>query len=131
MQESDQPSSLGDLAKAARRLGFDLVPAKLTMVELANLGVPAVILFEEMDVGRGRFHLLVALSSSHVHLVNGQFMVRGEIMTIDRFRRSWTGFALVPRQDPGWSRRILVVMTAAFLAGALVWISGRKLKEAI
>jgi hypothetical protein len=120
-----EQANLGGLAEAASRLGFALVPAKLTVAELASLGSPTVILFEETDLGRGRFHLLVGLSSSQAYLVDGGFIRHGEQMPIDRFRRGWTGFALVPRSASPWPGRVLGMAAGAVLAGTAGWLARR------
>lgn len=116
-------ASLSGLAKAARRLGFPLLPAKLNMAELSTLSSPTVILFEEKEVGRGRFHLLVKLFPSQAHLVDGGFITRGELMPIDRFRRGWTGFALVPRSASPVAGTLARLVLGVVTAVAAVWLA--------
>lgn len=119
-----EKASLAGLATAARQLGFTLVPTKLTVAEVARLPSPTLILWEDAQIGRGRFHLLLGLSASKAYVVEGEFINRPEEMPIDRFRRGWTGFALVHRAGAGWSRR-LVGITAGTLALATVWLACR------
>lgn len=121
-----EQASLSGLAQAARRLGFVLVPAKLTVAELDNLRLPTVILFEETEFGRGRFHLLVELLPSEAGLVDGAFITLSiERMSIDRFRRGWTGFALVPQLTSQWPRRVFLMASGALLAGTGIWLARR------
>jgi hypothetical protein len=122
-------ASLGALARAARRLGLELAPTKLTFAELSALRSPVVILFEESEVGRGGFHLLVELTPSQAHLVEGSLIARGEWMPIDRFRRGWTGFALVPvPRSPWWGLGLGTVLGAATAVSAgCAWSGARRL----
>ena len=121
-----EQASLGGLAQTARRLGFALVPAKLTVAELDNLRLPTVILFEETEFGRGRFHLLVELSPSEAGLVDGAFITLSfKRMPIDRFRRGWTGFALVPQLASPWPGRVFLMASGALLAGTGIWLARR------
>src|SRR5205807_5686605 len=98
--------SLGGLANVARRLGFPMVPIKTTTAELAKLPSPAVVLSEESGTGTGRFHLLLGFSSSTAHFVDGTYITRNHVeMTIDQFKREWTGFALIPQERSPWPAR--------------------------
>jgi hypothetical protein len=122
---ADWPS-LGALAQAARRLGFDLVPVKLNMTELSSLRSPVVILFEDAELGHGRFHLLLGFSPSTAHLVDGKLITRYEIdMPMDQFRRGWTGLALVSRSNASWQGRWIGVTIGGIVAGAIVWLACR------
>jgi hypothetical protein len=120
-----EQASLGGLAKAARRLGFPLVPAKLTVAELSNLRSTAVILFEDAGLGCGRFHLFLGFSPSGVHLVDGGLITRSGRMPLDRFRRGWTGFALVPQSPSPWPGRWLGVIVGGVVAGMAAWLVRR------
>jgi hypothetical protein len=116
-------ANLSGLAQAARRLGFALVPAKLSVAELACLASPTVILFEETELGQGRFHLLVEVSPTQVSLVDGGIVTRGERMSIDRFRRSWTGFALVSQAASPWPGRVLGLAAGAVTVAVAGWLA--------
>jgi len=120
--------SLGTIAQAAKRLGFGLVPVELTMAELASRNSPTIMLFEEAELGHGRFHLLLGFSSTKAVLVKGEFVTRFE-MPIDQFRRGWTGFALVPPLRSPWPGRFLGVMLGAMTAGTAVWCVRRSARR--
>lgn len=120
-------ASLAELAEAARRLGFHLVPVKQTVVELSSdRRSPMVILFEEASPGEGRFHVLLAFSQKmeKVLLIHGEFITRIE-MPIDRFRRGWTGFALMPQSVSPWPKRVLGMIAGAVLAWSATWLARR------
>jgi hypothetical protein len=122
--------SLADLAKAANRLGFNLVPAKLTVADLSKLRVPPVIIFEEAGAGSGRFDLLLSFFEDQAHLIDGRFMTCHETIPIDRFRRGWTGLALVPGSAPPWTGRCLGIALGGVVAGTTLWLAGRLTRRA-
>ena len=126
---SAEQASLGGLAQAARRLGFALVSAKMTVAELSNLRSPVVVLLEDAELGHGRFHLLLGFSASKVHLVDGGFNTRFGMMPIDRFRHGWTGFALVPRSASFWPGRAFGTALGAVTVGVAVWFARRAGRE--
>jgi hypothetical protein len=122
-------ASLDGLARISRRLGFELVPAKLTVAELASLGSPTVILFDEPGLDGGRFHLLLGLSRDHADLVDGTLITRRPLtISLDQFRRGWTGFALVARSRSPWPGRGLGASIGA-LAVAGVWLTRRSARR--
>lgn len=122
---STEQGSMARLAEAARRLGFDLVPAKLTVSDLSKLRTPPMVLFEEAGAGSGRFDLLLGFSEGEAHLIDGRFITRHGRMPIDRFRRAWTGFALVPGPVSPWPGRWLGVAVGSLIGGTAVWLAGR------
>lgn len=120
-----EQASMAGLAEAARRLGFGLVSAKLTVSDLSKLRTPPVVLFEEAGAGSGRFDLLLGFSEGEAHLIDGRFITRHGRMPIDRFRRGWTGFALVPGSVSPWPRRWLGVAIGSVIGATTVWLAGR------
>jgi hypothetical protein len=117
-----QPT-LASLAQAARRLRYHLVPVKMTAAEVFDLRFPTIILFEEKGIGNGRFHLLLGCTATLVHLVGGEFITRYQLhMSKDRFRRGWTGYALVPSSPSHWPGRILGIAGGALMVMGIHWL---------
>lgn len=115
-------ASLAGLAEAAKRLGFVLVPTKLSISELTRLRSPVITLFEEAELGRGRFHFVIGFSQTKAHLIDGNFITRYE-MPIDQFRRVWTGFAVIPQPASPWPRRALGTAIGAMLVCLATWLA--------
>lgn len=117
-----QPT-LASLVQAAGRVGYHLVPVKMTAAEVFDLRFPAIIHFEEKGVDNGRFHLLLGSTATMVHLVNGEFITRYRLrMSKDRFRRGWTGYALVPASPSHWPGRILGMAGGALMILGIHWL---------
>jgi ABC-type bacteriocin/lantibiotic exporter with double-glycine peptidase domain len=123
-------TSMAELGEAARHLGFNLVPARLTMGELSKMGAPTLVFMEEAGIGSGRFDLLLGFSEGEAHMIDGTFMTCHGTMPIDRFRRGWTGFALVRELSSPWRRRWLGVAFGAVLGAAATWLANRVTRQA-
>ena len=127
---SPEQGNLASLAQAAKRLGFDLVPVKMAAAELFEVRSPTIILFEELGIDSGRFHLLLGSSATMVHLVNGMYITRYRLlMSKDEFRRGWTGFALVPRSPPHWPGRVLGIVGGAVMAAGIHSLVARRARR--
>jgi hypothetical protein len=120
-----EQANLHELAQAAQRLGFPLVPVKASAAELAKAPLPVLVLCEGLGRDSGRFHLLLGFSPSKVHLVDGAFITRYELISIDRFRREWTGFALIPQPRSRWPGRYLGAALGSVVALVLYTLATR------
>jgi hypothetical protein len=124
-----QPT-LASLAQAARRLGYCLVPVKMTAAEVFDLRFPTIIHFEEKGIDNGRFHLLLGSTATMVHLVGGEFITRYRLrMSKDRFRRGWTGYALVPGSPSHWPGRILGIASGALMIMGIHWLIASRARK--
>lgn len=116
--------SLDSLANDADRFGVSLVPVKLTYIELTQSKQPIIIYFEEEALGNGRFMLFLSASpdQQHVELIESATIVHRR-MTVDQFRRYWTGYALVPQHANKWNvwiRRVAALLVAGSVAAVLI-----------
>jgi hypothetical protein len=125
-----EQATLARLAQAARRLGFDLVPVKLTTAELFDLRFPTIILFEGLGIDSGRFHLLLGSSASMVYMVDGAHITRYRLlMSKDQFLRGWTGFALVPGPPNPWPGRAVGIAGGAVMVAGIYWLVARRARR--
>ncbi len=112
--------SLNSLANIADQFGVSLVPVKLTYLQLWQCEQPIIVYVEEEELGHGRFMLFLSanLDQEHVEVIDGASIVHRR-MTIDQFRRHWTGYALVPQQAKRWDawfRRVAALLVAGSVA---------------
>jgi Peptidase C39 family len=123
-QLPDDPRSwsLQSLANQGRKLGFRLVPVKLTVSELAKAGAPVIVHFEEEGIGSGRFHLLLWMDNTWVALIDGSYVTHAE-MSRDQFRRNWTGYALIAHPPTPWSLWVRRGAAVLVLASAGIWLA--------
>jgi predicted double-glycine peptidase len=121
-----QPFSLASLASQSRALGFPLVPVKMTISELAQVRAPAIVHFEEIGVSKGNFHLFLGAAEDGTSclLIHGTHVTR-EWMPRDRFRRGWTGYALVPRSPFAWGLWARRITAGLIVMGLGTWFAGR------
>ncbi len=119
-QLPDEPRflSLESLADLGRKLGFRLVPVKMTVSELVKAKLPVIVHFEESGIGSGRFLLFLGMDETRVDVIDGSY-VTFEQMSCSRFRRNWSGYALVgqpPFDWQVWLRRCAAVLAIAGIA---------------
>jgi len=103
--------TLKTMAKLGRRLGFPMRAVKLTVAELAAIEPPIVIHVEEGGIGSGRFMLVLGVGEAGADLIDGSAMTYTQLSR-DRFRRGWTGYALIDAGPPWtlWARRAAAVV---------------------
>lgn len=107
--------TMESLAILAKQAGFHLVPKKLTASELSNMACPVLVHIEDEGIGSGSFCLFLDSTERSALLINGSYVGLAEI-TLDRFKRAWTAYALVPQKTTDW-------LTLARRGGALLLIS--------
>lgn len=93
-----QRNTLSQLADIAAEFDVTMMPQRLTFEQLRTSNVPLIAAMEPDGVGSGTFALPYAASSSQVDYVEGS-TVRVLQVSADEFRRSWTGYALVPQHS--------------------------------
>lgn len=118
------PGRLDELAAVSRTLRYDLVPARLTQAELTSLETPITGYFERQDRGSGYFALIVRDNGRDVILVDGGSVIPTP-MPQDTFRREWSGYALVPAHDVGWSSSIRTALASLIAAWAICSLLSR------
>jgi predicted double-glycine peptidase len=92
------PNTLLDLKRAAQACGARLAIRTCGPRELAALPMPAIVLLEELR-GDKEFALIYRMDDRGCGLVEGSTAALTE-MSIDDFRRRWSGLALVPDLTP-------------------------------
>lgn len=125
-QLPDEPQSLSleSLANLGRKLGFRLVPVKMTVSELAKVGAPVIVHFEESGIGNGRFLLFLGMDKTEtsVALIEGAYALREE-MARDEFRRKWTSYALIARPAIAWKQWVRRCAAALVVCCVGLWVA--------
>lgn len=112
------PQQIRDLAGLAQQLSFGLVPVRLTLEELKSLHTPVTGYFEREGPSTGYFALIVRDMGSDVLVVDGGSVMPAPVPQ-DTFRRTWSGYALVPAQPDrrGTTLRTMLTVGLASWAG--------------
>lgn len=113
--------SLKSLADLGRRLGFLLIPVTMTFSELAKTKSPVILHLEDNGIGSGRFILFLGMDETRIDVIDGSY-ITFEQMLNDRFRRKWTGYALVAQPLIDWQMWLRRCAATLVIAGAAVWL---------
>lgn len=116
------PHDLASLKATAGRLGFSLVPSRLTMTEVDSVPVPVIAHLERGERGSGYFGLIIDTNEREVVVFHGG-MASIEVLPRDNFRREWSGFALVPGEQSEWSSKVRRLLAALMVAWAVVSVT--------
>lgn len=121
--DEGQSLSFESLANLGGKLGFQLVPAKKTVSELAKEKTPCIVHFEESGIGSGRFLLFLGINKAEtkIDLIDGTYVTRVE-MLCDDFRRKWTGYALIVRPSTAGSLWVPRCAAALVACGVMNWL---------
>jgi ABC-type bacteriocin/lantibiotic exporter with double-glycine peptidase domain len=115
--------TMSALSVAAARLGYDLVPVRLTRHELEKLRAPVIAHLEGRGPASGQFGLVLGCYGNEVALVEGGAVLR-RVVPRDEFLRSWTRYALVerPRAWPVVARRLSVLSVLLYAVALTAWV---------
>jgi Peptidase C39 family len=118
--------SLDSMARVGQKMGFRLVPVKISLSDLAKAGAPVIVHFEQEGIGKGQFLLFLAMTESEYafSVIEGRYIWRTQ-MPRDEFRRKWTGYALIPRPRIDWELWIRRGAAALVVLGAGAWLALR------
>jgi ABC-type bacteriocin/lantibiotic exporter with double-glycine peptidase domain len=116
-----QSLSLKSMANIGQKLGFRIMPVKMTIAELAKTKAPVIVHFEESGVGSGRFLLFLGMDETRIDAFDGSYVTFMQI-SCDRFRRNWSGYALVARPPFDWQVWLRRCATILVIAGIAVWL---------
>jgi hypothetical protein len=111
------------LTRIAELQGYHLSTVATSVEEISRARVPAIVQLEERERGGTYFGLYINSDDSNVYLLDGP-MVRLAKMTQDRFRRSWSGYAIVPTADSLRyliAGRLLLVALVGWFIMELAW----------
>jgi ABC-type bacteriocin/lantibiotic exporter with double-glycine peptidase domain len=102
-----------------RDYGLPTVVAKLTPANLTADSLPAIVQFSERLDDGGAYAIVVANGGSDCYLITGDTATIKHI-SLDIFRRNWSGYAMTLETGQGSLVNILLVICAAF--GLAYWL---------
>ena len=113
--------SLSEVAQHLDRFGMHGTFRQCTLADLPQLQLPILTLQEDPQSGGKSYLLLCAVNRHSVDVINARYVVSSK-MSIDRFRREWSGIVFV-RGPTGFGR--LRTALALILPGVFVLLCGR------
>jgi ABC-type bacteriocin/lantibiotic exporter with double-glycine peptidase domain len=118
--DSREQSSLLDLRRASRALGFPLRIVRPSPSDLAALPLPAIVHMVDEGGQHGGYFLLINPKKNKFETINCS-SITIESMTAEEFRRRWSGFALVAEEKRlPWMQGALLGL-GAFGCGSLAY----------
>jgi len=119
LPDETQSLSLASMAKIGEEFGFRLLPVKLTMSELASVGSPVIVHYEDRGIGSGQFMVVLGMDKDQtiVDIIEGGFVTHCQ-MPQEQFRRHWSGYALTAQPTSAWE------LSVRRLAAALIGVVG-------
>jgi ABC-type bacteriocin/lantibiotic exporter with double-glycine peptidase domain len=109
--------SMVTLREAAGRCGLPMKLVRCGPDELKRMPKPAIVYVHDTRSGGG-FALLYSLNDERCGLVSGVAYILQE--EVDKFRRDWSGFALVP-EPPGDGWLSAIAASLVLIAGYSGW----------
>ena len=120
LSASRKATTFADLKAIANDFSVATKIVQATPQAMTGRNLPAIVLMDLDGANRGStFCVVVANGGKSVRLVQGGSVVMHD-MSIDEFRRNWTGVAMIATPPSFRSGDWLWV-----LAGGVVWFSGR------
>jgi hypothetical protein len=117
-------ASLSDVTRASRTLKHTLRVIKSTPARLTATTMPVIVHLFGDDGQEGGYSLLFRIDENECKLINGA-NVTLEVMSMDDFRRRWSGYALVADDArASWWRSAAVGLC---VLAAYVWLRSWKL----
>jgi ABC-type bacteriocin/lantibiotic exporter with double-glycine peptidase domain len=110
------PCTAATLVHLAQKSGVRLRTVSLTMKELDSCAKPVIVHVDSDTPEAGSFLLLLSIADEQVMFIDGPSACM-HAMSVEDFRRVWSGFALLPTADP---KQDLVYGAIGFLAALLL-----------
>lgn len=119
-------SNLLDLRKAATRFGIRTEVVRAAPRDLERIRLPAIAHLERTAQGdEGHFVLVVEYRSKAITILDGTTALRREL-SMDEFRRMWSGHLLTIRDNRSpWARPLLASLGLGVVALIGSWARGR------
>ena len=95
--------SFAAMVEIAARFGYALAPARLSIRDLAGIRGATMVHLESCGPEAGQFAIFLGIDGGSVNLVSGG-SAEIEAMSLEQFRRRWSGYALAGAASPHWSR---------------------------
>src|SRR5262249_3208287 len=115
-------NDLAELHRAASELGFPTAIIQCAPDDLTGCPLPVIAHLDHPETERGHFVLVTACQEARVGVIDGTTAL-GMDIPMDRFRRQWSGYLLVPASATlAWLPWVVsLVSGAAVLAGFWWW----------